>query len=174
MADIFTAAVSGGFTILGAAIASGVALFLRKQRSKADEAAEARRDAKRLKHLKAVLRADLETIKARARQVPGIVTVHKAANVEVSSETKDRCHIQPPSEFSNWEAMSLLPDEILEKVASLTRLISSHNYDIDRTGGAFGDNNWGPHVSKQAEAIARLAHEIIANMQHQNPPAYLE
>lgn len=160
---------NGAFIVAGALIAALATVLSQLMIGRRELAADSRQQARRLKFVRASLLADLATIAGRANQIPGIVKVHKAANTEVSDRTKQRCTISMPKQFDEWESMAVLPNEVLEDCITLMRLIDSNNYDIQRAGGAFGDDNSGLRISNQAIEIAERAHAISGKLRSRQP-----
>lgn len=163
-------ATSGLLVIIGTLTGALSVLGGHRLTKQREIAAEQRQDAKRLKYVKASLLADLATVAACARLIPGIVQSHKAANKELTEKTKERCSIAAPVQFSEWELIAVLPDDIVEQCVGLMRLLDSNNHDIARTGGPFGDDNWGRHISEQATEIAHQANAIIAKLRGAKAP----
>jgi hypothetical protein len=158
------AAIGAALISAGAVIGQGMLA------DKRTRDAENRRNVTRLKHLRAILVADLETLKSRARLIPGIVVTHKASNHELSEKTRSRCILEPPSDFRASDAMPLLPDQILAECGALLSRIAIHNEFMGRIGGAFGDDNTGTAVKESAEKIATEAHAIIVHLKGGNAP----
>ncbi len=111
-----------------------------------------------------VLSRNFRLLAVRAKMVQGTVIATKAANGSVNDKTKEQAKLNFDPIINDWELMSLFPLEILTSILDLRKVINEHNFDIDRAGGAFGDNNFGDQIIRRANAIQKrcntLSHEL--------------
>jgi hypothetical protein len=131
---------------------------------KAEQERATQREARRLRLRSLELIGELTILTRRATQGKGTVIVHKASNVAVTDETRQRMMLLVPSATRDWEFMSLIPEEIARRCVELGMMIEDHNFDMERTGGAFGDDNFGRSVVSRLETIAKLAAALSQEM----------
>ncbi len=123
------------------------------------------RDQQRFLRLQSlVLSEEYKLISKRARGIEGTVTVHKASNASVSDVTKSRMKLEVPQATRDWHYLSLLPEEVARKCLTINAMIEDHNFDIERAGGAFGDDNFGRLIQRRANSISKTAEEVSAKL----------
>lgn len=122
--------------------------------------------AQRQRHECLVLSSQLQVLQRRAGQAAGTIRVYKAANKDVSDAAKEKMYLTVPPIIADWEVMSMLQFDVVRRCLDLTQKLESHNFDIARAGGAFGDDNFGRHLQRQLDEIiasaSTLANELIA------------
>ncbi|MCG8434641.1 MAG: hypothetical protein MJA83_11480, partial [Gammaproteobacteria bacterium] len=101
------------------------------------------------------LSSELKTLQRRAGQAAGTIRVHISSNRPVAEDTKEAICLDPPPTIAVWEAMSLLPIDVMRRCQELGQRTSDHNYDISRTRGTFGAGNF-------RKALLRRLDEIMA------------
>jgi hypothetical protein len=158
----FQTLTSGALAIL-AAIISGLIIwktaFFPIQHKEKEEA----QLVKRKRHYVAlVLSRNFQLLATRAKQGIGTVIVTKAANADVTDKVKERMRLNFDPIINDWELMSLFPLEILTSIVDLRRKVEDHEFDIDRTGGAFGDDNFGEQLKRRLNSIEQHCH-VLSN-----------
>jgi hypothetical protein len=121
---------------------------------------EERGENRRLKLRSLELSGDLKILAMRARQGIGTVKVHKSANASVTEDTRCKMTLTVPQSTQEWEFMSLLPETISRRCIQLNGMIEDHNFDMERAGGAFGDDNFGRSITSRLDTIAKTASEL--------------
>lgn len=153
--------------------AAGVTGYLIWRSANLPVAEQARRDkemaAQRQRHECLVLSSQLRTLRRRAGQVAGTIRVHTGANANVTDATKEKIYLTGPAVIANWEVMSMLPSDVVERCLDLTQELDDHNYDIARAGGAFGADNFRQSLLKRLDNIMvsalKLANDLTAAAQ---------
>ncbi len=149
----FQALISGSFAII-AAIATGFIIwktaYLPIQHKKEEDI----RQTERKRHYIAlVLSRNFRLLATRAKQAQGTVTVTKAANAEITENVRKRTILKFDPIIDDWELMSLFPASILTSIVDLRKTIDEHNFDMERAGGAFGDDNFGRQIMSSLDSI---------------------
>lgn len=122
---------------------------------------------RRRRHECLVLSLEFQMLHRRANQVPGIVRTHVAGNRDVSEATKERMYLTPPAAIRDWTVMSLLPPDIVGRCLALAQRMEDHNYDIRRTAGAFGADNFRQVLIERNRQIIREAAALRNALQHE-------
>jgi len=123
---------------------------------------EVRKESERRRlHLRSLeLSQDLTIIGKRAKQGQGTVIVHKAANAPVTDEIRKKMFLRIPQPTRDWEFMSLIDETTARQCINLNGMIEDHNFDVQRAGGAFGDNNFGQSIKTRLDTIYKLSSEL--------------
>jgi len=106
------------------------------------------------------LSEEYNLLRRRAKQGQGTVKVYKAANKEVSERVLERMLLTAPLSTQDWLFMSLIPEELARKCIHFNGLLHDHNFDMERAGGAFGDDNYGKSISDRLKAIEEAATDL--------------
>jgi hypothetical protein len=69
-----------------------------------------------------------------------------------------------PSVFVEWEVMSLLLPEIVQKCLHLRQKLIDHNFDVARAGGAFGADNFRAILLRRLEEIMTEATDLAGEL----------
>ena len=153
----FQTLITGGLAVLGAMF---TALVIYKSASLPVEAERVKRtedEGRKLRIRSLEISEEMDLLIKRASQCQGTVKVHKAANTSVSEDTKQKMRLRIPLPIDDWEIMSLLPEQAATNGLHLKGLIEDHNFDIDRAGGAFGDDNFGQSIVDRLNSIQHAA-----------------
>jgi hypothetical protein len=110
-----------------------------------------------------VLSSQLQILRRRASQAAATIRVYIAANKDVSDEAKERIYLSLPKIIEDWEVMSLLPVANLESVLDLSQTLNEHNFDIARTGGAFGDDNFRKNLLQRLDYIMTRTSKLVSD-----------
>jgi hypothetical protein len=160
----FQTLLSGGIAVLGA-VATALVIWkaARLPVVKQDEVSR-KREQMRLNYVSSVLNTEFTRLSNRALQAASTITVFKAANASITEETKKKTRLAMPTVVADWESMSLLPAGLLDQIMRLRNDVENHNFDVDRAGGAFGDNNFSNqmktrlgHIETTSQALANQA-----------------
>lgn len=153
----FQTLIASGIALLAAIIG---ALFV-YQAARATIKAENERNKNALERRRKfschLLSEEFKRIGELARQAEGTIKVVIAANADVTETTRKKTIILEPPFLDDWETMSLLSQNALEKVMDVRAKLRRHNFDMNRAGGSFGDDNFQVHVKKQAETLKNSA-----------------
>ena len=156
-----------------AVAAAGVTGYVIWRSANLPVAEQARRDkemaAHRQRHECLVLSSQIRALRRRAGQAAGTIRVHIGANANVTDATKEKIYLVEPAIIADWEVMSMLPSEVVERCLDLTQKLDDHNYDIARAGGAFGDDNFRQSLLRRLDDIMvnvlKLANDMTAAAQ---------
>ena len=107
---------------------------------------------------------ELRLLSRRAKQGQGTVKVNKAANADVTEATRQKMRLRIPAPTHDWEFMSLLPEDIARECLQLNGMIGDHNFDMERAGGAFGDDNFGRSITDRLERIRTKAAQLSSTV----------
>jgi hypothetical protein len=121
-------------------------------------------EQKKIRFLKLSLHHDFRLLSTRASHAASTIKVTIAANVNVSENTRKKTKLQVPAIVNQWEFMSLLSFDEFDSVMKLVRKVQDHNFDMERAGGSFGDDNFQRHVQVQANQIKDMAFMISNQM----------
>lgn len=157
--------LAGILAIVGASIAAFAVWRSTRLTIERDQAHRADKDQRRLSVGVQTLSADLQTLSRRAAQALGTINVHIAANASMNDSTRSRTILAAPPSIEDWELMSLFPAELIRELVSLRHAVEAHNFDMERAGGAFGDDNFQRHVKKQADSIRSQATSLAQRVQ---------
>lgn len=120
---------------------------------------------KRKQHYVALILAkNFDLISMRAKLGVSTVITVKAANAQINDQTKERMKLKFDPIINDWELMSLFPLEILTSIVNLRRLIEDHHYDMERAGGAFGDDNFGDAIKRRLNSIEIQCLQVSKNL----------
>lgn len=118
------------------------------------------------------LSKELLLVGKRARQGQGTIKVQKATNKDVTDGTRERISIPIPRLITDADFMALLPEETVMSLNDLKAHLADHAFDVMRTGGAFGDDNFGRQMSDRLGAIntqaSKIAQELIGISKRQD------
>jgi hypothetical protein len=128
--------------------------------------AQARRDEglreRQLWFTYATLGTELRALALRTKHVEATITVVVAANSTVTDATRERCYLNRHRIVEKWAFMSLLPIGLFRQISEFYRLVDDHNFDMDRAGGAFGDQNFRQSIRNRLQSIRGLATTLAA------------
>ncbi len=111
-----------------------------------------------------VLSKNFQLLATRAKQVQGTVIVTKAANATITEDVRARTKLHFDPIINDWELMSLFPPEILTRIVGLRKHVDDHNFDMERAGGAFGDDNFGQQIKSRLDSIGTLCHQLSSEL----------
>jgi hypothetical protein len=152
----FQPLVAGVLATIAAVATAAVIYAAARLPVKAQEKLNEDTEDRRLRLRSIELSEEYKLLGMRARQGKGTVTVHKASNVAITDETRRKMTLHIPRPTRDWQFMTLIPEAVARECVSLNGLIKDHNFDMERAGGAFGDDNFGRSITNRLEAIERL------------------
>jgi hypothetical protein len=158
----FQTLLSGVIAIIGAVVTAIVIwkaarLPTQKQIEDAQE-----QNRKRRRYVCSVLETELKRLSNRARQAVATITVVKAANAQINEETKRKVWLATPSVVDDRECMSVLTAALLDQPMRLGNDVADHNFDVDRAGGVFEDDNFGNQMKNRLGRIEATS-QALAN-----------
>lgn len=106
------------------------------------------------------LAADFLMISQLARQAIGTIKATIAARKDVTDNTRAKTILPIPKLLDDTQFMALLRDETAKKAHEARLRIESHNFDMRRAGGSFGDDNFQRHVQEKANEIVSAASQL--------------
>lgn len=156
----FQTLIAGVFAAIAAAGTAYVIYRAAHLPVKADRDFNERTEGRRLRLRSIELSEEFKILRMRATQGKGTVAVHKGANTPISDETRRKMMLYIPQPTRDWEFMSLIPEEIAKQCIHLNGMIEDHNFDVERAGGAFGDDNFGRSITARLDAIHNMAAQL--------------
>ncbi|WP_156092499.1 hypothetical protein [Rhodovibrio salinarum] len=115
------------------------------------------------------LAEDLSLISKRAKNGCGTIRAAKAENAQIGDKIKARMKLSPPDSTKDWKFMSLIDQDLARAALKINSLIYDHNFDLDRSGGAFGDDNFGRQMSERLSDIQGKSRHLSQKI-HENRP----
>lgn len=156
----FQTLATGFFAVVGAVGTAAVIYWTARLPVRAGRERQKENERRRIRLRCLEISEELKLLSKRARQGRGTVKVHKAANADVTEATRQKMRLRIPAPTHDWEFMSLLPEDIARECLQLNGMIEDHNFDIERAGGAFGDDNFGRSITDRLERIRTKAFEL--------------
>lgn len=154
-----------GILAICAAILTAIGLYVSAHVPVKEERARLKEEyRKRVRFQTLKLLQDIELIRKRARQGQGTVKAHKAASASVTDTVRQRMMLAITPTLMNWEFLSSIDEHIAQKCLCLRALIEDHNFDMERAGGAFGDDNFGDLIVRRLDSIKELIGEISSSL----------
>ncbi len=123
-----------------------------------------RQRKRRRTHGQIVLMGELATVRRRASQSTASIRVMIANNTSLTDALKSGLYLSLPAVLSEWEVVSLFPDELQQKCMDFANDVHEHNNDVERAGGAFGDNNFRRQVLGRLGEIEQAAAALRTNL----------
>ncbi len=105
------------------------------------------------RYVAVVLSSHFSWLNLRATHTQGTIKAQKGANIAITESTRRKTILELDPIIKDCELMSLLPTELLSKIVSFIKMIDEHNFDMERAGGAFGDDNFGESILRRLDAI---------------------
>lgn len=152
--------LAGAFAVLGAGVTAFVVWRSASLPVRIERARQKEWERRKLRLHSLEISEELRLVAKRAKQGQSTVKVHKASNANVTEETRRKMRLRAPSPTADWEYMSLLPEDVVRDCLQLNALIEDHNFDIERAGGAFGDDNFGRIIVDRLGAIQSRATKL--------------
>lgn len=144
-----------GILAIGAALITALIIWWTAYLPIQHQKNEIIRQKRRKQHYVAlILSRNFRLLATRARQAQGTVKVTKAANKDITENVRKRTILVFDSIIDDWELMSLFPSSVLTKIVDLRNIVNEHNFDMERAGGAFGDDNFGNQIMNRLDSIA--------------------
>lgn len=112
---------------------------------------------KKATYTKLRLENNLRQLAKRAKNAVGTVKVVKGAGATVTDIQKNRMELTLDPIMKEWDKISLLDVEITKELLRLERLVDDSNFDVERAGGSFGDDNFGKILQERFLAIEKSA-----------------
>lgn len=162
--DEFQTLIAGTLAVAAAVVAFWAAIRAARLPIKAQAQIARETVERRRRYVCRVLASDFQLLSARARQAEGTIRVTIAANAEVSENTKRKTRLVLHPLIDDWESMSLLPDELLQRALTLRRKVFDHNFDMEQAGGAFGADNFRRAILAQVKSIEAFAMAVSGQM----------
>jgi hypothetical protein len=156
----FQTLIAGILAIFAAIITASVIYVAARLPVKSEQARAKKAEDRRLRLRSIELSEEFKILGMRAMQGKGTVTVHKASNASVLDETRRKMMLHIPQPTRDWEFMTLIPEAVARECVRLNGLIKEHNFDMERAGGAFGDDNFGRSITNRLDAINKIAVEL--------------
>ena len=156
----FQTLTTGIFAVVGAIGTAAVIYWAARLPVRAARERQKESERRRLRLRCLEISEELKLLSKRAKQGQGTVKVHKAANADVTEATRQKMRLRIPAPTHDWEFMSLLPEDIARECLQLNGMIEDHNFDIERAGGAFGDDNFGRLITDRLEGVRTKAAEL--------------
>jgi|GEM_PF-2402373 len=156
----FQTGIAGVFAIFAAIYSAKVILRAAKLPIDAQNAHNKALEERKRSYIKQILAEDFRLLASRARQAEGTIKVHIAANKEVTERTKEKTTLKFHPIIDDWEFMSLLPLSIFNEIMALRRSVEDHNFDMERAGGVFGDDNFKKIITKRVQSIESHAMQL--------------
>lgn len=157
----FQTLISGVLAIIAAVAAALAVVYSARLPVQHARAAAAAEEARRRIHAGFVLASHLRLLRSRARHVAAIMRVTIAANAEITDANRGKLFLRMHPIIEDWEFMSALPTEFHKRLLILARMVEDHNYDMERAGGSFGDDNFRQHVQNHVVAVENMANTLI-------------
>ena len=89
------------------------------------------------------------------------IRVHKTDNVSLSETAKAQIVLPIPTVIEEWQVMSIMSTDVVDRCVVLAYLMAEHNYDINRAVGApFADQRFSSFVFKRLDKIIVDAKEL--------------
>ncbi len=151
--DDFQALIAGILAIAAAGIAALAVLRAARLPIEAEAKRAEELRNRQLAFTQAALSSEWQTLLRRTRLVDDTITVTVAANAAITDSTRAKCYLTRPRIIYDWTFMSLLPGPLFSRITQLYALVDDHNFDIDRAGGAFGDQNFQRSLHTRLETI---------------------
>lgn len=149
----FQTLLSGILAII-AALVTGVVIWKTAYLPIQHKKQEDDKQTERKRHYVAlVLSRNFRQLATRAKQAQGTVTVTKAANKDITENVRKRVILNFDPIIDDSELMSLFPADVLTSIVDLRKAIEEHNFDMERAGGAFGDDNFGEQIMRRLDSI---------------------
>lgn len=156
----FQTLATGFFAVLGAVGTATVIYLAARLPLRAERDRQEKSERRRLRLRSLEISEELKLISKRASQGQGTVRAYKASNKDISEATRQKMRLRIPAPTHDWEFMSLLPEDIARECLQLNGMIEDHNFDIERAGGAFGDDNFGRSITDRLGRIRTKAMEL--------------
>jgi hypothetical protein len=156
----FQTLAGGIFAIIAAIITAAIIYISARLPVKAEQVLNKKAEDRRLRLRSIELSEEFNILGMRAVQGKGTVTVHKASNVSITDDIRGKMMLRIPRPTRDWEFMSLIPEAVARECIRLNGMIKDHNFDMERAGGAFGDDNFGRSITTRLEAINKMAVEL--------------
>lgn len=153
----FQTLISGGLAILAAIATAWVILSAAKMPIRVQQLEKKALEQRRKRFVGRTMSRELKTVAARARMAIGTIRVHAASGVAVTEETKRQISFRFPELARDWESMSLLPADTFIHLTRVLKMMEDHNHDIDRSGGAFGADDFRKHLIRRLEQLMTTA-----------------
>ncbi len=156
----FQTLATGFFAVLGAV---GTAYVIYRAASlpvRAERERQKENERRRLRLRSLEISEEFGLLSMRARQGQGTVRAIKASNKSVTEKTRQKMRLRIPAPTHDWEFMSLLPEDVARDCLQLNSMIEDHNFDMERAGGAFGDDNFGKSIIDRLDKIRTKAAEL--------------
>jgi hypothetical protein len=118
-----------------------------------DEQREAELKRRQLVYTCSILSSELKTLSVRALQADSTIVTVAAANSQINEDTKKKCSFNRPKILDDWTAMSLLPPATMSPLMTLYKMVDDHNFDVARSGGAFGADSFRQTLRKRLTDI---------------------
>lgn len=160
----FQTLISGGLAIIAAVGTTAAVVYTARLPLRAKDAERREVEARRRAYVSLALGRDLFTLAARARSAQGTIRVTIAANANITDSIRAKVMLRLPEIVTDWESMSLLPEQSFLNLSRLIRLVEDHNFDMERAGGAFGADNFREHILRRVEQIQVSAKSVGANI----------
>lgn len=156
----FQTLAGGIFAIIAAIITASIIYVAARLPIKAEQVLNKKAEERRLRLRSIELSEEFKILGMRAVQGKGTVTVHKASNASITDDTRRKMILRIPRPTRDWEFMSLIPEAVARECIRLNGMIKDHNFDMERAGGAFGDDNFGRSITTRLEMINKMAVEL--------------
>jgi hypothetical protein len=158
----FQAGLAGVFAVIAAIITATMVYRAAHLPIRAAERRVKEENGRYIRLTSLELSGALQLIAKRARMGQATVRVHKASNASVTEETRQKMRLPVPAMTKDWEFMSLIPEDVARECTELNSLIEDHNFDVERAGGAFGDDNFGRSIIDRLSNISGLAERLAS------------
>jgi hypothetical protein len=156
----FQTLITGIVAVLSAIVTAATIYFAARLPVSAEREREKESAGRRLRLRSLEMSEELKLLGKRARLGQSTVKVHKASNADVTEATRQKMRLRIPEPTQDWRFMSLLPENMARECLQLNSMIEDHNFDIERAGGAFGDDNFGRSITDRLETIRTKAEEL--------------
>jgi hypothetical protein len=164
----FQTLIASGVALLAAVVGGWCVLRAAKLPVEAENKRNKNALERRRKFSCHLLSEEFKRIGELARQAEGTIKVVIAANADVTETTRKKTIIIEPPFLDDWETMSLLSQEALARVMEVRAILRKHNFDMNRAGGSFGDDNFQVHVRKQAETLGNAAKALADYLKNES------
>ena len=156
----FQTLVAGIFAIIAAVVTAYTIYKAARLPVRAEQDRHKENEGRRLRLRSLELSEEFSILGKRAIQGKATVKVHKAAKASITDETRRKMMLRIPPPTRDWEFMSLTPEAIVRQCIQLNGMIEDHNFDMERAGGAFGDDNFGRSITARLETISKIAADL--------------
>ncbi|HLZ73845.1 hypothetical protein [Phenylobacterium sp.] len=158
----FQTLISGILAILAALGTAAVVLRAARLPIEASAQREQAADDRKRRYLCSILAECCRRVGSRARQAEGTITVVIAANSTVNDAIRAKVALGIDAVADDVELMALLPGAVMPRWIAFRRVIDDHNFDMNRAGGAFGDENFRRSIRDRLVRIGTEAAALAA------------